>query len=183
MSMEFHAESADGITSPYGTPAQAAYALTPGTAESFVCGAAKIDSVVVKGVQSATIDFGLSLSKNWADGDPYPTWCGIAGRRPMITIQTLDATVLRTLGIGGHSISSSATFYLRKIAKGSTRVADATEEHISFTAHGGLAVVRALTARHGQQIEPAGAEIVIMPHLVSPNPILTIDTAAAISFS
>lgn len=183
MSMEFHAESSDGITSPYGTPSQAAYALSQGTAEAFVVGPAKIDSITVQGVKRCTYNFGLGVIKEWADGDPFPTWCGINMRRPVITIETVDATVLRTIGIGGHSITSSAVSYLRKVSPGGTRVADGTEEHISFSAAGGLVVVTDVSAQHQREIQPAVARIDIYPHKTVGADLLVIDTTAAISLS
>ena len=152
---------------------------TPVVDELFTCGPVEINGVALAGIQEITIDFGITELIEGADGQVWPTFVGIMTRRPVITIRTLDVLSLNTFGLSGKAQGATdSKIYLRKIAEGGTRVADATEEHISFAIDEGRIMVNTISGGHDA---PQMSEVKITPSYDGSNDIMVINTATAIT--
>ena len=164
---------------PFVISGSAAITGTPTTADLWTCGKCVINGTVINGVQSITIDFGLQIIQQGSDGIVYPTFVAVQSRQPMITIECVDATALTTFGLSGVAQSATdSVIYLRKIDEGGTRVADATETHISFTIDEGHVFVESISGGHN---DPASVSITLTPTWDGSNDIIVIDTTAAIA--
>jgi len=169
----------DGTNDPIVIATSQALTGSPTVGELFTCGQVDINGTTLEAVQNITIDFGLQVFAQGSDGLVWPTFAGIMSRTPTITIRTLDAISLSTFGLSGAAQAATASLiYLRKIAEGGTRVADATAEHIKFTVEEGRIQVDAVQGSHGQ---PLGSDITITPTYDGSNAIMGIDTASAIA--
>ena len=101
------------------------------------------------------------------------------GRQPSITIRTAEALALNTFGLAGTAQGvTDSVVYFRKKDEGGTVVANATEEHISFTVDEGIITVDDVTGPHGDIL---GSQVVITPTYDGTNAIMAIDTTAAIA--
>ena len=152
-----------------------------GISQSFVAGKVKFDSTQIDGVQDISINFGLGLDVISHMGEVWPRYVGIGTRRPSIAIRLKDPSVLSTYGLDGTAIGTSpavVTVYLRKVAEGGTRVADATAEHISFVINEGMILPR---GAGGTGSTPNDADLTIVPVDDGSNAIMVIDTAVAIT--
>lgn len=146
--------------------------------ELYTVGKGSVNGTALTGVVGVTIDFGISLYVNRADGDYWPTFVAIRNIVPSIRFQVIKADALNTFGLTGTEIDgSSGIAYLRKIDQGGTRVADATLEHIEFKIEEGRCKVMDTNATHDGH---AVSEVVISATHDGSNNILAIDTTAAI---
>lgn len=180
LDMELLPYSSDGSTAPISIGTSQSLAARPGgqADERFVAGPAAINGTTINGVQNTTIDFGIELIVKGGDGHVFPTFMAIQSRAPKITIQTVDVSVLNTFGISGTVQSSTdSVIYLRKMSEGGTRVANETEEHISFTIDEGRVTTRTLGGGHN---EPFMAELQITPTWDETAAIIAVDTSCAI---
>lgn len=168
----------DGTNAPVIIQNNQALTGSPSYSEMFVAGPATINGSTLSGVTDLVIDPGLREIVKASDGQVYPTYAAIESRQPMIEITTLDTTILSTYGLSGTAISSSTKFYLRKVAEGATRVADATAEHISFTVTEGLIYARELRTPQGQVV---GARLMVRPTYDGVNGIVVVNAATAIT--
>jgi hypothetical protein len=100
-------------------------------------------SVAVLGVQSLTINPGVEIDLEKFDGAIYPINAYLKRRNPSMDITFTDEEQLAVWGPGYQAISA-CTFFLRKLAVGSTVVAAATAEHIGFTFADGIVDVQAM---------------------------------------
>ena len=170
---------ADGANAPVLITTGQALTGSPTVGELFVAGPVSINGTDLDAVRNINIDFGLQELVLGGDGETYPTFAAIQTRMPKITIDILDADYMATLGVAGlaQNITDSEV-YLRKVAKGGTRVADATLEHVKFTVDDGR-----MTIFEGSADEAGEAviQVEITPVFDGTNDIMAIDTAAAIS--
>ncbi len=85
-------------------------------------------------VQDIEIDFGLNYELEYKNGLAYPSFCGVGPKRytPMFSITTFDADIVEALTAVGKGGLTDVTAFLRKGSPNSTRVAEATAEHIQF---------------------------------------------------
>ena len=156
-------------------------AISPLTKEMYVCGPAAIEGTAVGGVQSITINFGLSVNGRRGDGKAFFEEVFIDARNPSVSIRTINAGLFgaTALPLDGKAIALGTTkFWLTKCAEGATRVANATEEHISFVINKGMATCQPLSVSDGGD---AAFEIRITPVWNGTNDWAVIDTTAAIS--
>lgn len=126
--------------------------------------------------QSLDIDFGINEIVISANGDTEPTFAAIGDRTIRGTITTHDLSIRNVITPDGDI--DKAIFFLRKIAEGGTRVADATEEHISLTMTEAYAHIGSSTASQNQ---PATQEVIFTANYDGTNAPLVIDTTAAIA--
>ena len=169
----------DGTNEPIVITANQALAGTPVVGELFTVGPANINGVALDAIQSVTIDPGIAEIALASDGAIWPTYIAIQSRQPMITIQTLDVSILNTYGLDGTAVDASDVIvFLRKLLEGGTRTPDATAEHISFTIDEGIIRCGAITGAHGDVL---GAQLEIRPTWDAVNAILVIDPAVAIT--
>lgn len=151
-------------------------ALTGSTAASelFTCGPIYAGATLINSIQSTTVDFGIRERIHSGSGEVYPTFGCIESRRPSITANTDDVVSDIALGFGGRAESATASkVYLRKIAKGSDRVADSTGEHILFTLAEGRHHIESLSGNvdsplaGGLRFTPSGASNIIAVNLAA----------------
>lgn len=169
----------DGTNDPIVIAAAQALEGTPAVGELFTLGPVSINGVDLDGVQGVRLDTGLQEVALGGSGQVWPTFLGIMSRQPLITITTLDVSVLSTYGLSGTAQSATdSKIYLRKIAEGGARVADATAQHLSFTIDEGHIRVRSIGGGHGA---PQAAQLEIRPTYDGDNAILVMSAATAIT--
>lgn len=160
----------DGVAVPSAADESQRYGLGP-----FVIG-----GVATGQVQSLSINFGLKASSEGADGDIQDSHCSIDSVTPSITIQGSNVLWLGAgaIPLGGRvAIHSNTAFYLRKRAHGGTYVADATAEHIKFTADGLAHIENAVSASGSGHAE---CSITIPLRYDGTNAPIVVDTTAAL---
>jgi len=179
INLRYYALSSDGVTDPVTYAASQTLAGTPDTDEAYTLGPAKINNTAIDCVTSLDIDFGLMVVlAPIGNGEVYPKFAYIQSRRPSITLGIADASLLSTLTTDGAKIASSTLCYLRKLDEGSTRVANETETHISFTVSQGNVYYENYGGAHDGY---SAGSIIIEPSYDGTNAVITIDTTAAIS--
>jgi len=171
--------SASGNDPIVVTGGQALPAGSPAFSEAYVAGPVSLNGTAIGGVQSITIDTGLKTFELGADGEFATTFAGYTERAPKITIRAINCDALTTFGFA--AVAQSATdsvIYLRKVASGGKRVADATAEHIKLSIDDGIMIVKSSAPKAG---EPAEIEVEIMPAWDGTNAVIAINTASAIT--
>lgn len=179
LSYECHA-TYDGTNDPIViATSQSIAAVTAGVTSLWTLGPVSLNGTDVNGVMDMSIDFGIQLLVEGSDGEIWPRYVAIMSRQPTISFTTPDAGLLNTLAIEGTAQgATNSVIYLRKMDEGATRVAEATEEHISITIDEGHLAVEDVTGAHGQRL---GARATITPTYDGTDAILVIDTTAAIT--
>ncbi len=169
----------DGTHDPIVLLAGQSLPGTPAVDEVFTAGPVKINNAALTAIQNISIGFGISEMVVAGDGEVWPSFVAIQNIQPIVTITTLDVLALNTFGLEGSAQDEihDSVIYLRKIAKGGTRVADATEQHISFIVDEGRITTRTVGGSHGV---PLMAIVQITPTYDGSNAPLAIDTTAAI---
>jgi len=170
----------DGVNSPIIHTDNVALSGTPGVEELFTVGPMDLNGVrYAEGIQSYTLDFGITAMLTGGGGYQFPTHVSIGARMPVLTVRTLDAAVESLIGeAGAVALSSTNRVYLRKKAEGVGNLGDGTAEHISFTFNKGLALMSEGAAQHGGDAEFAGE---YSPVSDGTNAIVVIDTACVIA--
>ena len=169
----------DGTNDPIVFAGSQSLEGTPTIDEGFVCGPVTINGTTINGIQSITVDFGVTVKALFGDGQVWPTLVYVAQVRPKITVRTLDVSALRaTLTLDGvaQSVTDSAV-YLRKMAEGGTRVADATAQHIKFSIDDGMILPRTVRGDDGSEF---ALDFDIIPTYDGANETLVISTASAL---
>ena len=167
----------DGTNNPFTyTAAQALPASSLVAAEKFTAGDFKL-GITLYDVQGIEIDTGIKEFVAGKSGEPYARFAAMMDREITITVDTLDATLITTVGVMGGA-QSNATVFLKKIAENADRVAAITAEHISIACP--TAYVYPGSARASQGSE-AMAQIVVCPSDDGTNAPVTVDTTAAIA--
>lgn len=165
----------DGSTAPIVASAST-LSGTPSHAENFTLGPVALNSTALNGVQSVSVDFGISTVERRGDGELYLSHLFERETLPVIRIQTLSAP-WATYGINGTALTG-LSLWLRKCAE-TSRVADGTEEHILLSGTAGFF--------HVEETSGAGNEPVVTTitvHLAMPDATtraMVVDTTAAIS--
>ena len=131
----------DGSNNPLVPAGSLALSGTMTAAEYFCLGPVSINTVAINGIQDCTIDLGVETIEAGSDSDLYNTFCAIRHLTPVITLRGLAAEHWATYGINGTALTG-LVLYLRKlnknVASGLPYVANATAEHIKFTASAGV---------------------------------------------
>lgn len=142
-------------------------------------GPVNVDGSAVTGVKSVSVDFGFQVLKERSDGDALPTFIAIGQHTPRITVETLAPYNVGTLGQNGDGgDSTTCVVYAQKMARYGTRVAAATEEHISLTVNHWRARPMSVNATHVQGAS-SGFEIEVLKK--SATALIVLDTTAAIA--
>lgn len=178
ISYELGAISTDGTTAPLTIAASQTMPTLLAADQAFTVGPASINGTSLGGVQSLSIDFGLQLMIVSGGGEAYPTFIGIATRQPTIRVRTLDVDLAASLQVAAQGATDSV-FYLRKLAEGGTRVANATAEHISFSVDDGIITTRRVGGEGEDQ--PQMLEILVEPTWDGTNDVIAINAATAIT--
>jgi hypothetical protein len=93
--------------------------------------------VIVAGIQSIEVNFGIEVFKMGSDGEVDPTFVALKDRKPVYKFTTTDARVIDTVGEGGLDCSSFEV-YFQKMAADGERVAKGTGQHLSIISTKGL---------------------------------------------
>ena len=113
------------------------------SADHFAVGPVSINGSAVAGIQRVTIESGVTIVKEFGEGDVWPTFVGLETTEPMIRITTKEVAPFVTAGVDGLALdgSNGVVVYARRLtqsqAGGVARVANATASHIKFTALNG----------------------------------------------
>lgn len=131
-SIEVHALY-DGTNAPFVITTGVSLPHTPIVDEVFTVGSGAINGSSISSVVAHDWDFGINITKVVSDGDLYPSHSYIDTIDPKVTLTMKDASVLNTYSLVGTAQGSTASqFYLRKMTKGGTRVADNSTVHIKL---------------------------------------------------
>ena len=150
-------------THPISYTAAQSLSGTPEADEQYTLGPCTINAITVTGVQSATIDFGISVAPVAGDGKIYAQGLYVATIQPIIRLQTIDSAMVANLDEDGLAITSSAIVKLRTVAK---HTAAAAAAGLSFTATGGYAHRVSYSGAHAT---PGAWDLVIVPCKYSTN--------------
>ncbi len=169
----------DGTNDPIAVSSSVALPSVAAATEAFTLGPVDLNGTDVDGVQSVTVDFGITEINLSGDGDVYATFAAITDRRPRINLTTNKATFLTTTGISGTAVDvNNCTVFLRKVTEGGKRVADATEEHIAIAADEGVVYPDSTTYSQGDVVAQG---FIVVPTYDGSNAVLAISTASAIT--
>lgn len=170
----------DGTNAPMVAAGATAVPTAALAQQYFTLGPVAINGAAVAGVTDWSLDLGVKTHLEAGDGEPYPSWAGIEQHNPVLTVNTRTLAQFASVGVGGLALTA-LTFYLRKkqIDAGGC-VANATSEHIKFTATSGAAFVE--NASGGADGPAAcGLKIHLRRHNASAAHALAISTASAIT--
>lgn len=169
--------STDGTTAPIAIAVNQSLPVINGVTEAFTVGPVGINASTLQAVQSVKWDFNLKEEVVASDGHAYATFAGVVDRHPKCEINGLDIAALSTFGLNGLALTAFKT-YFRKIAKGGTRVADATTQHIRLQGTDGMLLPR---GAKGKDKKPLQGDWNICPTFDGTNDIVAISTGAAIT--
>lgn len=172
----------DGTNAPIVPAGSVALSGTPTAAEYFGLGPVSINGSAINGVQECSINLNPQTIERGSDSDHYDTFAALMTIDPVITLRGLAIEPWTVYGLNGTALTS-LSLWLRKLnndaSGGAPYVANATEQHILFTAAAGLITV-------GRSSGGGSSEVTteIMLHLRAANAssaALTVDATAAIS--
>lgn len=127
----------DGSTAPMVYGSGVAISGTSAVQAVFEVGPVSLNGSALC-VQGWDFNTNISMIERRCSGSAYLEYAAVGNASPTLEIDLDDlATALAMLPAGANL--SSLTFYLRKKSQGGINVADATEEHIAFTASVGMA--------------------------------------------
>ncbi len=131
----------DGTNDPLIFTQQAVTGLTRAVNHLFTLGPVKLNGTALDGLQGWTLTNNTNLEVIFDSGVPFPRYIGINTYSPTLACRVRNGALMRTIGTRTTAISS-LTFYLRKLQASALAVADATEQHICFTASAGTVKAR-----------------------------------------
>lgn len=140
----------------------------------FTLGPIKLNGSFIEGVEEWTLDNRIEYEVVHSDGFGFPYYCGIKNYSPQLKFRARDARIMNTFGTRGTALSALSLFCRKKVKSG-FEVADATEEHIKFTATTGTIKATGLG-------DKTSAEVAVDLTMSAQNTAAySIDTTAAIS--
>lgn len=139
----------DGDNNPVVETDNVAFHASAMDSEGFVDGPIKINSTVIGGIQSVSINPGIEVMAVYGvAGAVWPTDIFVVTRQPSITIETSDFGAVDELGLDGSCIDTDKVqVYFKKLDECSEtgRVADDVAEHIRFTSTKGSAQITGIS--------------------------------------
>ena len=140
-------KSTTGLASPLTSAT--GQTLSASTYDSaYTLGPAKIDGTQVPEITGITVTTGLTVEAKYFDGSAFPKKYAITSRDPVIELTVADFDSIDTYGpLSITNNSQDVVAYFRKLSDGSTRVADATAEHVAFTLSNGIITVEEYSAQ------------------------------------
>ena len=133
----------DGTNNPITYAASQSISSDPAPAftSKFFMGPVYVGATQIEGLQAAIFEPGLAISPKRADGLLYATASPIILRQPVFRLRfdkmTNVASVTSSQLLAGAALGDTLSMFLRKGAASSSRVADATEEHVEISAAAG----------------------------------------------
>lgn len=138
--------SSDGKTNPLSSATGATLGAQAYNV-SYTLGPAGVNGTQIPEVTGITVNPGRIVQVKRFNGFPYATTCEVVTIDPTIEITFADFDAIDTYGpMFSSNIGNDVTSFFRKMADGSTRVADATAEHILFTLSGGICEISDFSA-------------------------------------
>ena len=139
----------DGVNVPVVIEKEQSYTPThSGTGDYWGLGSTWIDGTLVAALQRFKLSAGLKVEAIRTGGCVWPTQASIVERRPMVEIETLDASVVDAVdaadlsfGVAGVALPTgigNTRFHLQKLADGGSMVPIATTSHVRFTVTEGM---------------------------------------------
>lgn len=171
----------DGTNDPFVYTGSTALTGNLSAGNVFGAGPVSINGTTLGGVQSITVDSGITMIQAGGESEEFDTFVGIQDSAPIVTIQFLKEYNWSSVGLRGTTLNGTTglKFYARKYSNKGSRVANATAEHIAFTGLNG--VVNPVNTT-GQRSSPISDTIRV--HLIAGSDSvlpLTVNTASAIS--
>lgn len=166
----------DGSNEPLVPAGTAAVSGTSSHLQAYGLGPIAVNASAINGVQSVTIDFGITSKVRSSDGDMYPSLVAMESAAPVITFQCYRQA-LQTFGINGTGLTALSVYLRAKTATGN--VADATASHIKFAATAGAIYIDDVSGgNNDDSITTVRCELVAANSSTAP---MTITTATAIT--
>lgn len=165
-----------GVGDPLIFTNSVALSITSAFDHVFTLGPVKLNGSFLTGVESWTLENNIEERIVHSDGDPFPTYVGVDTYSPKLTLRSNNLAYMSTWGTRGTALSALSLFLRKKLASG-INVADATEQHIKFTASAGT-----IKSRQAMVEGIKMAEITVdLAMSATDTPAHTVDTTAAIS--
>jgi hypothetical protein len=161
----------DAVSLPTADTDLVRYALGPVT----------IGGVTLPQKRAVSVDFGIAVATEGADGDQWDTFASVSGIQPTITITGIDlewfkAAAVPLAGLAGTH--ANTTVYFRKRDPNGKFVADGTAAHLKITACG---VAQVDTPFDGGGSEAATCSVRLQCYYDGTNTPLIVNTASAIT--
>lgn len=144
VSLELWFRSTDGATDPV-TSATGASLASQSFNVSYDHGPVLVNASEVAEVTGFTVNPGIEVRAKRYQGLPFPTALYIVQRRPTIDLEFEDFDDAEAF-VGTVTAMSSCACYMRKLADGSSHVAEATAEHVKFSFTDGIVTLETLSA-------------------------------------
>jgi hypothetical protein len=171
----------DGTNAPLSVAGSSAVPVLGALPQQYyTLGPVVVNGAALAGVSDWSLDLGVKTNVEAADGESYPSWCGVESHSPVLTVNCRAIGAWYTAGMGGTALTSLA-FYLRKKRLDNMACEEnATAVHIKFTAAKGLLYVDQLG---GGADGPASCTVKIYLRRAAPADIhcLAVDTASVIA--
>lgn len=176
LQLMLHAYSGAGAAPMVFSSSEAIISGAAGVTKLYTAGAVKINSRLIEGIMSQSVNFGLMVFKESTSGEVYVGYTSIIGREPKIEFSTRDNDLASE--VGDNLELSSFGCYFRAVDQNGQRIAPATTSHISIVGTDGTINPGVQSLQHKQ----AGmANFTITP--AKGSGLLTISTSAAIPTS
>lgn len=170
--------STDGATRPMAITSGQAMPSLLATDQKYTTGPVTLDDAEIGAIKRVSINPGIQLDVDDASGEVYPTWANLQQTEPTISVDLLDIDKAIVANLDQHgAITDPFKVYLRKIAKGGTRVANNVSEHICFTMQAGLYAIEEIS---GQDRGDANLRITFRPSKDGATPAIATSTTSTI---
>jgi hypothetical protein len=143
--------------------------------EAYTLGEIELNGSGLPGVQSASIDFGISTIKTYGDGLVFPNFVAIGSRNPTLTFRTIDPSAILSSSIDytGERVSSTFVLKLRQV---DPQTSISLTDGLTFTLNDGIATVQSIGGQHGSE---AQYEVKVTPIYDGSNAIIGVGTYGA----
>lgn len=168
--------SSDGLAHPITWTTGESLSGTVSDFYEYTLGPVKNGSTVI-GNTGWNFSPGYQMIHDATDGLPYPDFCSIAERMPGFTVDSPNMSAVASAAMAGGG-TAAWTFFLRRLASGGTRTANATANHIKMTVPSALYYN---TSQNGSHPATANAGITVKPTYNGSSDIVSWDLASAIS--
>lgn len=119
----------------------------------YTAGPVYVNSSLIGAVKELQVDYGIRVTIESADGEPYPTFIGIEQTEPTITVQTMDDFVWFDDGFEGVALESPGfEMFCRAYNNKGDRVSGLLEQHLKLTVANGMMVPVNARASNGQNV-------------------------------
>ncbi len=132
--------------------------------QPYSLGAVQVNGVTLTGVTGWEVDFGIELIQASADGDPWNTFLAVRSISPVVTIDGIDASWMRTYGLDGTALDgvNGVKLFARKKQQDGTN-ATGSGSAVSVLALNGLLTVSQITGDD----DSSASQLVIYPRALT----------------